>query len=137
MRKIRADRKRNRELAGPERCDSGCFEYGVADTGLHQERMVANSVRAASHELFGSAEVGQELLGASQVMRLTWRNQELERPALAVDAVVDFGGDRFPRSGVCHCPRVHLHRHSHGRRSERDAALNEAPCSTTLIFPSS
>lgn len=38
-------------------------------------------------------EFGQERFSACQVMRLSGRNQQLERPALAVNARVDFRGE--------------------------------------------
>jgi len=40
-----------------------------------------------------AGEIGQERFGAGQVMGLSRRNQELERPALAVDPRVDFRGE--------------------------------------------
>ncbi len=40
-----------------------------------------------------AGESGQQRFGTGQVMRLSGRNQELERPALAVDPRVDFRGE--------------------------------------------
>lgn len=40
-----------------------------------------------------AAEIGQERFGAGQIMRLSRANQELERPALAIDPRVDFRGE--------------------------------------------
>lgn len=40
-----------------------------------------------------AGESGQERFGTGEVMRLPRRNQELERPALAVDPRMDFRGE--------------------------------------------
>lgn len=40
-----------------------------------------------------AGEIGQERFGTRQVMGLPRRNQELERPALAVDPRMDFRGE--------------------------------------------
>jgi len=40
-----------------------------------------------------AGKIGQEWFSARQIMRLSGRNQELERPALAIDPRVDFRGE--------------------------------------------
>jgi hypothetical protein len=40
-----------------------------------------------------AGEIGQKRFGAGQIMRLSRRDQELERPALAVDPRVDLRGE--------------------------------------------
>ena len=43
-----------------------------------------------------AGEIGQKRFGARQIMGLSGRNQELKRPALAIDAGVDFRREPAP-----------------------------------------
>lgn len=45
-----------------------------------------------------AGEIAQERLGTGQIVRLSRRNQDLDRPALAVNAGVDFRGEPAPAS---------------------------------------
>lgn len=70
----------------------------VGDVGDGSARLDVNAQAIGVIGLVGdddgtASKVGQERFSACQVMRLPRRNQELERPALAVNARVDFRGE--------------------------------------------
>lgn len=66
---------------------------GDGTASLDVNAQAIRIVRLIGDDDGAAGESSQERFGAGQVMRLSRRNQELERSALAVDPRVDFRGE--------------------------------------------
>ena len=80
-------------LLGNEPRKTGWMRAEAAgDSGPWRQQAI-RIVRLIGDDDGATGESSQERFGAGQVMRLSRRNQELERSALAVDPRVDFRGE--------------------------------------------